>query len=219
MNSETNEIQSIRRVLREIADLAEHATLTGSLSGGAPRVAERYNSMLEYLGREGAVPPGLFKPLPANATYADIGVDARLLSAHLDGDSKSKRKGDASVLLRLAPFVDSQDLTELIREQMRQNANFDMDILTGLAPFMEQSMLGELLRTHIGAAHPKEEPAAPAQPEPKPKADVQADFKPAAAPEAQPARPEDLLQLLKNPHLSESERTDLLEQLSNSIKQ
>jgi hypothetical protein len=220
-----DELNSSRRMLRELADLAEHASLTGSLSDGIGRAVAKYNTIVERLTREGEVPQGLFTALPGNASYGDLGVEARLLATHLGengngcGHGKHKHK-DAGVLMRLAPFVSSEDLSNLIREQMRSNADVDMETLTQLAPFLEQSMLGELLRQHIGsaaAARAPSPPTAPAAPAPPSESAAPVDRTPAAAPEAQPPQPEDLLELLKNPHLSEAERADLIEKLTKSV--
>jgi hypothetical protein len=217
MNQE--EIKSSRRMLRELADLAEHASLTGSLSDGKARAIARYNALLAHLIQEGILRDGLFTPLGSDSTFGDVGIESRLLATHLgdDGDHrKDKRRGeDSSVLLRLAPFVDAADLTKLVREQMRCHADFDMDLLTSLAPFLEQSMLGELLHQHLEAAHaahamPTAEPAATRPPE------TAANPMPVAS-EQQQSTPEDILELLKNPHLSDSERAELIDKLTRSV--
>src|ERR1022692_592404 len=76
-----NDIQSCRKLLNEIADMCEHASLTGSLSSGSKRTAQRFNTVLEHLSMTGTVPQGLFTPIPEDADYGEIGVEARMLGS------------------------------------------------------------------------------------------------------------------------------------------
>lgn len=215
MNEQNTETETLRRVLNELTDLAEGASLTGMLNGGQGRAVARYNAIAARLVELGAVQGSLYQPLPADAGYADVGIEARLLAAHLAPVKEKHKCEDQSILMRLAPFVDSADLAELVREQMRQGSSPDMNQLTSLAPFLDRAMLGELLRSQMKttnahaphAGHPA--PEAPHnRPAPESNLPVAGDQEP---------KPEDLLELLKNPHLSDSERQDLVQRLTASV--
>src|SRR4051812_19413242 len=119
-----SQLEAARRMLRELSELAEHASLTGAMEGGAGRAAARYNSCLETLEDEDSVPHGLFSKIDERtAEFGQIAVDARLLLATLNGDNEDEddddcdrrgrhrdrdRKGKSGVgaLIALAPFLD-----------------------------------------------------------------------------------------------------------------
>jgi hypothetical protein len=154
-------------LLREMAGLAENASLTGSLEGGARQAIRRYNGLLTRFITTGAVPDGLFEPLSEAADYAQLGVESRLLAAFLEGDSNGNGNGegrrrnkgkdrdgiDSNVLIRLAPFVKGEDLSALVGEYMQRGARMDPHILTHLAPFLDSDSLGKLLRKHLEDFH------------------------------------------------------------------
>lgn len=215
-----NEIKSVRRMLRELSEIAEHASLTGSLIGGAPQAVSRYNALLARLVELQAVPASVFQPLGSSAGFGELGVEARLLTAHLsdeeDGDRGHRKHGkhDGGLMMRLAPFLDPEDLGALVREQISKHSSIGMEQLAQLAPFLDREMLGELMRKEMqknpGAAPepPPAQPAAAAAP------NVSTNLPSAAQ---QPPKPEDLLALLKNPHLTESERNELVQKLTESV--
>jgi len=208
-------------MLNDMASMCEESSLTGSLASGAARTASRYNAVLTRLVDLDAVSAALFPHLDEKADFGEIGVDARMLASFLK-DQYGKKGGRSrdedgggemsmkSIVLRLAPFVSSEDLGELVREQMRKGSDFDMETLPGLAPFLKQDLLGQLIRENLGRDRDRA-PSPPAEPEPP------------VAPPAAPAPPsreivsaeapldkiDDLVELLKNPHLSADERSDL----------
>ncbi len=209
------------RLLRELASLAEEASLTGGLGDGAPHAAKRYNAILKYHVAQGQVPDGLFSPLPDTAGYGQIGIESRMLAAFLDSDEennkgKGKASKDASVLVRLAPFVDSADLAELVKEYVRDGTSVDAGVLTALAPFMQSADLGHLIRRHLsnrpGAPEPPSKPDRPRQPEAA-AAPAQRDL---VAAERTPVRPslEDLSAQLRRPDLTQEERQAIAIQLA-----
>jgi hypothetical protein len=175
-------------LLREMAGLAENASLTGSLEGGARQAIRRYNGLLTRFITTGAVPDGLFEPLSEAADYAQLGVESRLLAAFLEGDSNGNGNGegrrrnkgkdrdgiDSNVLIRLAPFVKGEDLSALVGEYMQRGARMDPHILTHLAPFLDSDSLGKLLRKHLEDFHggfdssPADPPEVPEEPSPEP---------------------------------------------------
>jgi hypothetical protein len=77
------EIRRLRRLLREIADLAQHSSLTGSLQNGAPSAVRRYNAVLSQLEQQGMVPDGLFQPLADGTGFDELGVESALLAGYL----------------------------------------------------------------------------------------------------------------------------------------
>ena len=213
-------IKPIVNMLREIGGLAEHASLSGGLSGGEPQAAKRYNSCLRQLITLNAVPAGLFEELDEeSAKYGSIGVDARLLASYLRSENESdeepgrrrKRHQDSNILLRLAPFVRGEDLAELVQKQMREGADFDEDVLASLAPFMPGELLAELVHEVItkksksapSAARPPEPPAEPEAPtEP-----VQFHATP-SLPERRETQ-EELIAQLRDPNISAEERHEI----------
>src|SRR5688500_4799863 len=80
------EIRRLHRLLREIADLAHHASITGSLQGGARSAVRPYNMALQRLGTLGISAGDLFQPLPEDTGFDELGVDCRLLAGYLKED-------------------------------------------------------------------------------------------------------------------------------------
>lgn len=216
MNENPNiDTEATRSLLREIADLCEHASLTGALSGGAGRVATRYNSVLARLEEAGAVPPDMFSPLAPDSAYGEIGVEARMLASFIRRDKhKEKDKGghgDANVLIRLAPFVKGQDLAKMVRLQMEQGSAMDMDLVTKLAPFLDQEMLSEILRDHLNPPAPPAPPTPPVPPHAEPPEPPMEALPPRA-----PFREErisTLIERLKDPNLSHIEQAEILDRI------
>lgn len=155
---------SARKLLREIGELSEHASLTRSMQGGAPRVAERYNAVLRFLIREGQVPADLFNELdPMKTNFDELGVEARMLIAFVSEDKKSKKE-DFGPVVALAPFLNSSDLAQMIREKMDQGIDLADDLLPALAPFLESETLGELIRRRTNTPKPAPSPSPSPQP-------------------------------------------------------
>lgn len=227
MNENANEeVRAARRLLNEISQLCEHANLTGSLSGGAKRVALRYNAVLASLVKHQAVDPELFSPIPENAEFGEVGVEARMLAASIRETEAPRAKSgtvkDPGILIRLAPFIAKEDLSKLVREQLREGAHFDIGILTSLAPFLAKEDMGKLLQEHLR----QEAPVPPAPPQPPTPPDLGHDFDPEPnlgwpfqrddAEEEEHHAPQSLheaLEILRNPNLSGEERDRLIRQV------
>lgn len=218
MNENPNfEPESTRSLLKEIAELCEHASLTGAFNGGTARVLIRYNSILEHLEEVRAVPTGMFQRLPDNASYGEIGVEARMLASFIKG-GKEKDKGpraDKSVLVRLAPFVKGEDLALMVRQQMAQGSAMDMDLITQLAPFLDQNMLSEILKDHLRPPTPPDPPAPPAPPAPPFRHEPPVTPYEALPPRI-PVREEKLsvlIERLKDPTISHIEQAEILDRI------
>ncbi|AIE87111.1 hypothetical protein [Fimbriimonas ginsengisoli] len=220
-----NDIDATRSLLREIADLCEHASLTGSLQGGAGRVAQRYNAVLARFTESGVVPRDMFSYLSETAEYGEIGVEARMLSSYLRKDEAGTRRrmrdgeGDHAAFVRLAPFISREDLASLVRQQVEGGTRIDMGMLTQLAPFLGQEDLGQLLREHLRTPTPPEReqapeppPTPPAPPAPGRQEWPTIQFNEAPQPPAE-EKLSSLLERLKDPRLSEEERSNLVERI------
>ncbi|MBI1923948.1 hypothetical protein HYR99_06825 [Candidatus Poribacteria bacterium] len=80
------EVKRIFRLLNTTARLAEHASLTGALSGGEKRCIRQYNNALNRLAEIGAVSEGLFDPVEEGAPFGEVGVACKLLAAYLEDE-------------------------------------------------------------------------------------------------------------------------------------
>jgi len=229
-----NEIQSSRRMLGEIADMCEHATLTGGLEGGEARTAQRYNALVKRLTEAQLVPTGLFATLPESAKYGEIGVEAKMLASYLPSNKQKERSSensDRNIIVRLAPFVHKEELAMLIRDHASKGNGIDVNTLSSLAPFLGSDMLSELLRDHLAKStaeakvSPPQPPSPPTPPTP-PTPPVSTQVNPESSlslvipqtnlPETIGERTEtveDLLALLKSPYLSDEEGAAAVERL------
>jgi hypothetical protein len=203
MNQNANDNMALRRMLREIADLAENASLTGGLSTGASRAVNRYNAVLRQLVESGSVPKGIFEELsPETTDFGQLGVDARLLASYLKGQGESGNgTSDASMLIRLAPFVRGEDLAALVKEHIAKGVHVSGHVITALAPFLGSDMLGDLVREHL--ITPGDQPAAPAPPAP-----------PSSPSPAHGQTMEDLLTELRKPELSREDRERIAQRIA-----
>ncbi len=227
MNDQTEEIQSCVSLLREISEMCEHASLTGSLGGGAPRTADRYNATLQRLIQLQAVPEGLFQTLPQSADYGEIGVEARMLASYATKGKEAEknhrrgRRGESSILMRLAPFVDTKDLGAMIREHVKGGQTLDMEDLTHLAPFLDRETLGAMVRENLSKSQtsepePTPEPATAPTPElvPAPTFDGTRINPPIIQmPTQEKPSLDELVARLKQPNLTQEERDWVLDQM------
>ena len=123
------EIRRLRRLVREIGELAQHASLTGSLQGGASSAARRYNTIIQRLEELGAVSPGLFQPLAADeaANFDEIGVESKLVAGYLEEEEEEERAGKGQhggpnviigSLNGMQSLEELKDLGRIIRENL-----------------------------------------------------------------------------------------------------
>lgn len=174
--SET-QLHIFKNLLRELAELAEHASLTGAMSGGEKSAVRRYNQALATLQDEGVVPRGLFAELPADTQYGELAVECKLLLASIKGDDdesdwkskgKRKRRGgdfDYHVLMGLAPFTRGEDLAKLVEGEIKKGARIPGHVLVALAPFLPGDMITKLVQVRLDHVsdhddEPEEESAA-----------------------------------------------------------
>ena len=234
-----NELITLKNLLREISKIAEDADITGSLESGVGRAISRYNRVLARLEELGAVTPGLFQPLNLDEGYGSLVVESRLLRSSIDEGNERQRERrerrhreepsgrstvDPSLLVRLAPFVKSDDLANLVRECTAQNVHIHEDTITAIAPFLDSATLGKLVREHIignglsETSRPPEPPPAPVPPvasEPPSHASI-VPVESAGSVGTLARLPEsarDIIAMLSQPEISDSERHRLAARL------
>lgn len=224
------EVSQAKRMLREIGQMAEDASLTGSIKTGAARLAEFYNRVLNQLEEEDAVAPFLFEPIPAeSADFGRIAVDAHMLEAALGSPQTRRQRAEdheegndfnAESLCALAPFLDSQDLGLLVREKMDAGVRIPDHVLTSLAPFLDSSMLGELVRQRIDRVSKPAPPRVPvSEPPPNPadRPDISLvkEATTLASPRTRAERIQELAGQLARPEISDEDRGELLRQIAS----
>ena len=214
-----------RRVLSELAGMAEHASLTGSLRGGEKSAARAFNGALDALRTHEAIPDGMFERAdPEAADYGSLGVQARLLLSILPAEREDRRERDGGrrrnrddedeggglgAVVALAPFLDSEDLAQMLRERIDETTAVPDGLLTALAPFLNSGDLGELVRRRMRPRAP-ESPQAPAAP-PAPPAPPASDLRPVVH---APATLESLANDLRRPDLTTEERQAIATRLA-----
>lgn len=227
--SQSFDLDACRRLLNEISELCEHASLTGSFASGNRRTAERYNMVLSNLEKLEIVSPGMFAPFQGDPSFDEIGVEARMLAAYCGkSNHRSRDRGDdgsTSLLMRLAPFVRQEELGQLIRDQRRNGADLDMNTIANLAPFLDQDILSELLKEQMTAGAKSGGPSAPATPvAPDAPGAVSvslvsvsgtSEFNEIVPVRADSDSLDDLLNLLKSQYLSDAERDVIVEKVRN----
>lgn len=123
-NPNRNELKRTVRMLREITELASHASLSGSLQGGAPRARQQFNAILSRLEQAGEISPGFFTPLADNVSFDETGVVASQLAAYIDDPEPEGRSHPvAPNIMFNGPIgqFDAEQLKELgkiVRENM-----------------------------------------------------------------------------------------------------
>lgn len=243
------QLEAVRRMLRELSDMCENASLTGALAGGAAHATARYNRMLETLEDEDVVPHGMFSKLDEQSTgFGQLAVDCRLLLASLREDEEPEegrrsgrkgRGGGLGALIALAPFLDKDDLEKLVRERVTEAGPINDGILIGLAPFLNKGMLREIVNKRVATAtgpvapeppSPPEPPTPPTPPEPLPSARPawagvgvgSVDLNVHQEHDLKPSPQDELSTLaarLAQPHLPDSERAQIAARLAELAKE
>lgn len=209
--SEQTDINEIVSILKELGRIAEHASLTGAFEDGGPSLARKYNAILKMVESKDFAMKGVFSPVGESASMAEVGIEAKLLASSLE--SRNKKEGssaaaDPSLLVRLAPFVESEDLSDLIRRQIQSGTSFSSDTIASIAPFVESKALGDLLRAATDFA-----PMPPEPPKP-PKVEVSPAPEPVSMSIPKKSLQE-LLALLENPHLSREQKMEIAMELAD----
>jgi hypothetical protein len=115
------EIRRIRRLLKQMYQMAEHSSLTGALAGGATDVIQTYNLILTRLGELGVVSGPLFLALPQDASFDRLGVASKLLAGYLEEEAPASDvlRGVNNIHIgSIAGLEDIKDLGRLVRENL-----------------------------------------------------------------------------------------------------
>ncbi len=92
--SKEDQIKNISRMLSRIAEIAEQASLTGSLEKGVGVSLQQYNASVRLLEQLGAIPGGFFSSLVPDSTFDAVGVACAQLASYLGiGDVETADQG------------------------------------------------------------------------------------------------------------------------------
>ena len=137
------------KAVRELAKLAEHASLTGTLDEGRERAIDRYNWSLSKLEEAGSIPKGMYQQLGNSATYSELAVEARLLGASASQEEESDQM---KLMMRLAPFASKEDIGMMLRKNMEDGVNCDPNAMVALAPFLDQKDISGMIQMYCGGS-------------------------------------------------------------------
>lgn len=178
-NDSFNSVETYRiyKMLCELAEMAEHASITGFLKQGKPSAIQRYNAILAHLERIEKIPPGLFLPLSDEASFDELNIEGKLLASYIKDDAKQARKEDTArdiedlmnevrQLSRL-----KETIADAMPELLERKAGVKEEVLGELQGLRElraslSDMMPELIRGPRSA--PPTPPAPPAPPTPPP---------------------------------------------------
>jgi hypothetical protein len=121
--AQEKEIKRMIRLLESTAEIAEHASLTGTFKQGQKASLRQYNAILERLKETEEIPGVLFPPLEEDAPFDEVGVACKQLAAYLqEEDEPVKARPREAPFLDGSPIIniggDLKDLGELIRDAL-----------------------------------------------------------------------------------------------------
>jgi hypothetical protein len=117
-----HEVKGMVRMLKAIADAAEHASLTGALKNGAPSAQQSYNKILQRLGSLNLVSKELFAPIEQTSNLDEIGLAATQLAAFLTGAFDLDRRAGISNLEEFSNEVLKSVLGEMNAKKKAEKA-------------------------------------------------------------------------------------------------
>jgi len=122
------ELRRLRRMLKQMHSLSEHASLTGALSEGATDAVQQYNRILRRLEDLNVVTAGIFSILPADASFDRLGVLSKLLEGYLadeipDSGKEGREGGGHKIIIgsnlgEINGLEELKDLGRIIRENL-----------------------------------------------------------------------------------------------------
>jgi hypothetical protein len=165
------EVRRMRALLQRMSEIAEHAEQSGSFEGAAHNYVKRYNAIVEHLEEEEVLAEDLFPKLDEDSDIGQLGAEAKLLGNYLDdiieespapagkgkGEKGEKGRADLGVLVALAPFLGSNELSKLVRqhfdkeaeEKVQPRAEPDLKTIIELAPHIDKVSLSKLVRNAL----------------------------------------------------------------------
>lgn len=83
MTAPTLTPKQAKAILKELASVAEHASLTGAYSDGLSSARDKINWLMAWAEAQQIAPTGFFRPLTDTARWGEIGVEARMMMASI----------------------------------------------------------------------------------------------------------------------------------------
>lgn len=131
------EVRRLRKLLRSISQLSEHASLTGALKHGAADAVIAYNRVLARIEELDIAPAGFFAPLPEDVNFDRLGVNARLLSDYIKEDDyipgvHGAHAGHPNVVIGSLAGIDGlgelKDIGKMVRTKLAGIFNDDPEL-------------------------------------------------------------------------------------------
>jgi hypothetical protein len=124
-SAEASRYQMLRRariILKGLAEMAEHASMTGALRKGAPDAVSAFNRILALTGEQGVELHDLISPLPEDASMDRVGVACKLLQMVLEDELEGEEEHDVRVLVGRAKREEEmgriQDIGAVLRDHL-----------------------------------------------------------------------------------------------------
>ncbi len=153
-------LQRMHHMLRGLAELAHHASITGFLKQGKRSAMQRYNAILASLEQNSYVPPGLFQTLSEEASFDELNIESTLLARYIEEDVKQVRK--EQTMPGPAAHADLESVIEEVRElkELKEAVREHMPELLEHRAGAKEAVLAELqelreLRSSISALIPE----------------------------------------------------------------
>ena len=153
---EEKELKGVIQMLNTTAKMAEHASMTGSMSEGQKAGIRQYNNVLKHLQETDTIPEGLFVSVEEDASFDELGVSCSQLAAYLEGMTEEPK----------------------VRNGRSGNVNAPYINMAGCLPDMIPDMkeMGKMIRnampSWIREQMEKEEPEEEEQEDKEPEADM-----------------------------------------------
>lgn len=171
MTAPTLTAKQARALLKELASVSEHASLTGAFSDGLPSARDKINWLMAWAEAQQIAPTGFFRPLSESAGWGEVGVEARMMMASLkevdeleDDDDFSEPDEDDEV----PPDEEGMDLGSILGDRLGRRLKKlrklkhlkhvvdgsglgikDPGVLVAMAPFLDSDDLAALVMEHI----------------------------------------------------------------------
>jgi hypothetical protein len=164
-NGNTLELKRIVRMLETTIEMAQDASMTGSLAEKSVAAVRTYNKTVNHLLSTGEISSALFGPLPDDATLTDVAMSSAQLAEYLRAGlpEEGERAPRAGAVMERSFSVgvlnlggDKDELSQMIRDHLAEflgQAKQD-----DAQPEAESTSAGAA--TAAGAAPPNHGPAA-----------------------------------------------------------
>jgi hypothetical protein len=156
-----------KALLKELASVAEEASLTGAFSDGIPSARDKVNWLMAWAEARQIAPTGFFRPLTDKAGWGEIGVEARMMMASLkdsqddeeDTDDDEDQDDDEGSSHGDPIHIDFEFGRKLGRKMRHLKHVFkgkggglqDPGVLVAMAPFLDNEDLAAMVTSHLDA--------------------------------------------------------------------